>query len=501
MNDKNIISAQGADWARDFPAEKIGFVDRLLHRWRGGFIEHKATAAKILGFPDFQAQFVDTNFYYRIGGVHPEKAKNYNNILAIQWGIGSRKADTFDDQVAIARANGIPYTTWIIFDPADPMLIPDQARNYAADPDVISNPMFADVEQPRSTTRCVSYGELRDIVLILKSLSPFKVGCYSRVNIFESIFINGFPDWMDDVWQWIAQYLLFYDGANWIQALYYETFLDNWSWALPPSVVKSKLYSDEKWRKLVIAWQISSKGRAEKYIAPLKLPDGSPAMKSCDLNLSMDSVLVFIDKLFTGGSTPPPDPDSGDCPEDCQKQIDAIKADIVKLYEKTLANGGAILALENWSQKFAQDVASSLNKHTTDIEILTVQLDTHSHDGDTPPVPPDPPEVDFLTVIVDNPDDNNCAVYRPDIWDKACDDEPEGYDGPIGKPLCEGTNKVFTFENKSTFAIYAKAWYSCADDGHEDDPVIKGAYGDYYMVFGGQFDGALVPAKRVRILE
>lgn len=299
-------------WQRDFDPEKISRLDKFLHDYfRGGRVKSKFDIVPF-AIEDKQAQFVDTNFYYRVGGVDPEKAKEHNDILAIQWGIGSRKANTFEDQVAIANDKSIPYISWIIFDPADPMPIYQQASNYASDPHVISNPMRIDVEKPRSTTRCINYTELETIVSILKIESAFKVGAYSRVNIFEEIFPNGFPDWMEDVYQWIAQYLLFYKDGKWIQARYYDDYLNNgWEWSLPPAVTKSQLYKDQRWRDLVEAWQITDYGNAEYYIAKQWISPGQPGMKSCDLNLSMKSSMIFISNLFSGYT--PPQPPITDC--------------------------------------------------------------------------------------------------------------------------------------------------------------------------------------------
>lgn len=464
-------------WQRDFPAERTSKWGKLLHNWRGGKTKKVTTFDRILGkaldIRDRQAQFVDTNFYYRVGGTDPQKAKDHNDILAIQYGIGSRVVDTFAEQVGIANDQGLPYFSWIIYDPDDNLSIADQAEKYVSHPLAKVAPLFTDLEKPRSYTRMINYDELKIITDIHRQANDFRHGCYSRVNLFESVFPNGFPDWFEDVVQWIAQYLLYWNGSNWVQYRYYENFLDDWEWSLPPSVTKSRLYSDQKWRDLVWMWQFTDKGDAEYYIANEFYAPGKPGMKNCDLNVSMQNAVEFITKLF-GEIVPPPTP--GECPEDCKELIQQ-NTDRINQLESNL------VTLEQATEdRFAVAYASIVD--------VQKQLDEHEHEGTTPP------ETDYLTVKVDNPDNANCSVYLPVGHDKACEDEPEDYDGPPGKPIPE--NKIGRFEHGTEFKIYKSGWYSCIDK--ENTPEIKTGYGDHYLVYGGAWDRAMVPAKRVRIL-
>lgn len=297
-------------WKRDFPVEKIGWIGKQVHRLKGGRLPIAEVASVI---DQRQGRFIDTNFYYRLDGVVPEKAKEYSDFLAIQWGIGSNKAITYDQQVSIAIGNDQNYITWIILDPDDALPIVSQLALVLADPLAVCSPIAIDVEKPRSTTRCINYYELRDGILYLKSNSEYPTGIYSRVNIFEDIFPNGFPNWMQDVWQWIAQYLYVYVDGIWIEARYYEQFLKDWAWSLPPSVVSSSLYNDQYWRDQVLAWQISPKGDAEYYIAPEWIYPGQPGIKSCDLNLTIPELSVFTQKVFTKVQEPPPPPPEPEC--------------------------------------------------------------------------------------------------------------------------------------------------------------------------------------------
>ena len=108
MSDQNTLSIfDNAGWVRDFPAEQLGWFTHLANKFLAKKIRPSALA-------DRQARFVDTNFYYRLGGVDPAKAKTENDILAIQWGIGSRQAETYLEQVSIAQNNGQKYTSWWI---------------------------------------------------------------------------------------------------------------------------------------------------------------------------------------------------------------------------------------------------------------------------------------------------------------------------------------------------------------------------------------------------
>jgi len=492
------------DWKRDFKGERIGRVEKFLHKWRGGVLRKETGIEKIVrsaladDFPvtDRQAEFVDTNFYYRVGGVDPVKAKAHNDCLFIQWGIGSRKADTFDDQVKVANDTELPYVSWIIFDPDSSMSISDQALQYSNDPDVKSNPMCVDLEKPRSTTRMINYSELRGIVTILQAASVFQVGCYSRVNIFEAIFPNGFPDWMEDVWQWIAQYLLFYDGEDWVQTRNYETFLNKWAWSLPPSVVRSKLYSDQKWRDLVWAWQLSDYGKAPYYIAVVTLPSGGSGMKSCDLNVSMKKVALFIADLFAG-QVPVPPP-SGDCPKDCQEQIEILSEQLAiaqSVFRTSLHETNVVVS----------ELAGTVIVLANNLDQLQIEFNLHEHNGNTEPQPPSD-KTEFLTVRVENDDLSKCSVFTAAGHDKACEntkptDEqisrvPLVYEWPPGKPLPE--EKVHVFPYDAAFQIYRYAVYSCKDN--PNDPIIKTGYGEYYLVYGGLFDRCLVPAKRLEIL-
>ena len=293
------------DWKRQFPYEKIGRLDQFLHGWRGGVARPFFIASE-------QANFVDTNFYYRVGGVDPDKARQHNDILAIQWGIGSRKTDTFDDQVAVAKSQNLKYFTWCILDVADAKSIEEQVEIWHDTEGATEAPMFIDQERPRSSTRYLNVDELRRAVTTIRSLSDYRVGCYSRVNIFESLF-DEFPTWMEDVAQWIAQYLLHWDSFAWVPYRYYDDFLKSWSWSLPPAVIKSNLYKDSYWREMVEAWQFTDKGDAEYYIAPEWIYPGQPGIKSCDLNVSIKPLHEFMQSIFGEvDPIPPPEPQTGD---------------------------------------------------------------------------------------------------------------------------------------------------------------------------------------------
>lgn len=299
-----------SDWKREFPVEKIGLLERLLHKGRAGVLPFDVETR--------QAQFIDTNFYYRVGGVDVDKAKNHNDILAIQAGIGSRKAVTLEDQISVAKEAGLKYVTWLILDPNDSLSIAEQIISWFGWWGVDSAPMCIDLEKPRSITRHINRDELKIAVETIRNNSEFRVGCYSRVNIFESIFGSAFPDWFRDVWQWIAQYLL---NNQWSLYRYYDPFLNSWEWSLPPSVTKSLLYRDKYWREMVEAWQITPKGDAVHYIAPMWIEPGQPGIKSCDLNVSMKSVADFMESIFGDIVVEPLPP----IPNDCIWQFEALK--------------------------------------------------------------------------------------------------------------------------------------------------------------------------------
>ena len=292
------------DWIRDFPAEQITTVDKVIHRMKGGF---QRLPKSLL--PAYQAQFVDTNFYYRQGGVDADKADEQNDILAIQYGIGDWKCDTFDEQVGIAKDNGQKYIVWIIPSIASSMSVADQVKKCCQDPNTEGAPVYIDEERPNSYTRYLNAGELRIAIDTIRNYNPFPPGCYSRVNILDDVFDGAFPSWFEGVNQWIAQYLLHWNGSAWVQYKYYNNFLEDWEWSLPPSVVRSRLYSDSKWKDAVVAWQFSEKGDAEYYIAPEWISPGQPGIKSCDLNVSILPLNQFMLKVFNEQSPPPPIPD------------------------------------------------------------------------------------------------------------------------------------------------------------------------------------------------
>lgn len=305
---KSILTFENSDWIRDFPGEKIGPLEKVLYQIRGGKL-----AVPLTALLDRQGQFIDTNFYYRLDGIDAEKEADNCDFLAVQWGIGSRKAETYDQQVYIALANDQHYFSWIILDSDDELTVVQQLEKVMSDPLARVAPIVIDVEAPRSTTRCINYVELQAAVQYLKSISEYRVGIYSRVNILESIFGSSFPDWMAEVWQWIAQYLLFYIDGSWVQAQYYNQFLPSYAWSLPPSVVKSRLYTNDYWRNLVLAWQITSKGDAEYYIAPEWISPGQPGIKSCDLNLTIPALNIFEDRVFSKYNPDPIDPPEETC--------------------------------------------------------------------------------------------------------------------------------------------------------------------------------------------
>lgn len=344
------------EWKRNFQPERISRLDQILHGWRGGYRKPPKTL-----IAERQAQFIDTNFYYRVGGVDPVKAAARNDLLAIQWGIGSRKCDTFDDQVAIAKSQDLKYFTWAILDVSDPKPIEQQVEIWHGTPGATEAPMFIDQEKPRSYTRYLNANELRTAVLRIMQLSTFRPGCYSRVNIFEDVFNYQFPDWFEDVAQWIAQYLLYWNGSAWVQYRYYDDFLNKWEWALPPAVVKSPMYKDGYWRSMVEAWQFTDKGDAEYYIAPEWISPGQPGMKSCDLNVSIKPLPEFIISIFgeepplPPPPPPPPDPPPTECT--CTERLDAIEVRLdaleAKAHEHEQPPDGAIFVTINTDKAVA----------------------------------------------------------------------------------------------------------------------------------------------------
>lgn len=308
------LTYENAGWYRDFYPERISKLNRLLHIARGGIVKPTARQVVEIGRLSVeeilrQGRFIDTNLYYRLNGIDPVKAKVSCDILAIQYGIGTRVAETFEQQVQIAIDNGQKYFTWIIFDVDDVQPIVNQISQYFSHPLVSAAPTCVDVEKPRSTTRCINYSELKLIIETLKILSEYRVGVYSNIYTFEQIFPSGYPSWMQEVFQWVAQYLL---DSNWYQYQYYDDFfVDGWEWSLPPAVTRSFLYRDQYWRDMVEAWQITSKGDAEYYIAVKWIYPGQPGIKSCDLNVSIRDLRTFIDRIFTKVSDPgiPPVPE------------------------------------------------------------------------------------------------------------------------------------------------------------------------------------------------
>jgi len=222
--------------------------------------------------------------------------------------------DTLPEQVSIAKGEGKRYATYLIPDVDDPGNMNDQVDEWYTWPGVADAPMVSDIEKPRWSTRVVTPSEFRMFQLRMKARSAFQTWTYSRVNIFEPMFPQGFPSWMSDVLQWIAQYYIDLSGHMYE---YFDDWLRIWAWQLPRAVQQSFLYASATFRNMVKAWQISSKFDGEFYLAPEWISPGQPGIKSIDGNVSIEPLAQFL-SYFPDDGTPPPiepppiDPVAGD---------------------------------------------------------------------------------------------------------------------------------------------------------------------------------------------
>lgn len=293
-------------WERDFPREAMPLSSRL-RRLFGAVL---ARPSMVGG--ERQAEFFDTSFYFRLNGLDPEKVARNADMLIIQAGIGNRMAVTLPEHIAIAKDEGKRYATYLIPDVDSPLDLDEQVENWFGWPGVADAPMVSDVEKPRAMTRHINSIEFRDFQMTMKSLSPFQTWSYSRVSIFETIFAAGFPAWMDDVNQWIAQYYL---DTLWNMYRYFDDWLPLYAWQYPRAVIKSPLYADSFWRERVKAHQISPKFDGNFYLSPEWISPGQPGIKSVDGNVSIEPLSVFLDYFPESGGTippPPPEPVTGD---------------------------------------------------------------------------------------------------------------------------------------------------------------------------------------------
>ena len=299
-SEKLLTLNDNGGWFRDFEAEQLPLSDRIRALLAATYPRPTIIAG------ERQAQFFDTNFYFRLGGLVPEKVQRNADMLIIQAGIGSRMAETLPEHVQIAKDTGKRYATYLIPDVDDSLSMAEQVDNWFTWPGVADAPMVSDIEKPRPTTRHVNTSEFKTFQLRMKAVSDFLTWSYSRVNIFEVLFPSGFPYWMEDVLQWIAQYFLTPKGEYY---KYFEDWLAVFAWQYPRAVNQSFLYQDPYWKKLVKAWQISPKFDGEYYLAPKYIEPGVPGIKSVDGNVSMEAQAVFLNYFPEPEPIPEPEPE------------------------------------------------------------------------------------------------------------------------------------------------------------------------------------------------
>jgi len=229
-------------------------------------------------------------------------------------------------------------------------------------------------------------------------------------------------------------------------------------------------------------WQYSADGNG------LGSYFGSTGALSIDLGLFKGDWTAF-EKHYGLTEAPPP---TDDCCEELQAQItvlstrvDELSGQLVHVEAQTSSNTTQL----DVQATQLQNVSGVVSNLEADFAKHLGNPDAHhSHDGETPPPIEPPPADETFTVLVANDSEANCSVYKIDNYGTECPGE-----NPPGKPIPE--NKVHVFKLGERFEVYASAAVSCIDSA--STPVVKTGYGDYYMVAGGQFDGHLVPKKRV----
>ncbi len=250
-----------------------------------------------------QALGIDIDNYARTGGTNFDLAGKHiregvYDFLIIKAGLGMRKSDIYDEQKEQAEKVGIPFVTYHLPDPDSPNRevpknnMTQQARRYIDWVGKNQSAYITDIELPYRGGRLPTKKELQQYLVEIKKLTGKRPILYTRMDILKVIKFTKEAEQYD---LWIAQYL--YVRSNppdeGEKYRYFQDFLKDNSWTLPPLVTGTNL------EKKVILWQFSDKGDGPHYIynQRTKHPKFKEGKKSADLIVSIkdrDEFMMFL---------------------------------------------------------------------------------------------------------------------------------------------------------------------------------------------------------------